>query len=78
MHEAVLNEGRGPLLKVMLAEAPNTRSGQKAHLGKQSSRVSLSTGHAAGMSFLNFPLKGTVDRVAEEAHTAGSRATRRV
>ena len=25
MHEAVLNDGRGPLLKVMLAEAPNSR-----------------------------------------------------
>lgn len=25
MHEAVLNEGRGPLLKVFLAEAPSTR-----------------------------------------------------
>ncbi|KAK9804003.1 hypothetical protein WJX72_011888 [[Myrmecia] bisecta] len=25
MHEAVLNEGRGPMLKVMLAEAPNSR-----------------------------------------------------
>lgn len=27
MHEAVLNEGRGPLLKVFLAEAPNSRRG---------------------------------------------------
>ena len=25
MHEAVLNEGRGPLLKVFLAEAPSSR-----------------------------------------------------
>ena len=25
MHEAVLNEGRGPLLKVFLAEAPTSR-----------------------------------------------------
>ncbi|KAK9825572.1 hypothetical protein WJX74_007012 [Apatococcus lobatus] len=34
MHEAVLNEGRGPLLKVMLAEAPNTRRG--SHSRQQS------------------------------------------
>ncbi len=25
MHEAVLNDGRGPMLKVLLAEAPNVR-----------------------------------------------------
>ena len=25
MHEAVLNDGRGPMLKVLLAEAPNAR-----------------------------------------------------
>lgn len=25
LHEAVLNEGRGPKIKVMLAESPNTR-----------------------------------------------------
>lgn len=77
MHEAVLNEGRGPLLKVMLAEAPNTRSGQKEHLAKQPSSISVSMCHTAGKSFLNFPLKAILDRAAGEAHTAGSRATRR-
>ena len=28
LHESVLNSGRGPTLKVMLAEAPNARQGQ--------------------------------------------------
>ncbi len=28
MHEAVLNDGRGPMLKVLLAEAPNVRCRQ--------------------------------------------------
>jgi hypothetical protein len=28
MHEAVLNDGRGPMLKVLLAEAPNVRCWQ--------------------------------------------------
>ncbi|KAL3140232.1 RNA-binding protein 45 [Trebouxia sp. C0009 RCD-2024] len=73
MHEAVLNEGRGPLLKVFLAEAPSSsRRGAHSRLhAEEDSQADPDNMPARSRLFLVVP-KGA-DAAAIEAHLASFR-----